>query len=110
PGVDTIGGEYLQQTAQGQYVLVHLDVTNIGSSAQTLFDSAQALIDTEGREHSADSSAGIYLEDNEMWISDVNPGNTLSGTLVFDIPTDAVPDRVVLHDSLFSGGVEVSLR
>jgi hypothetical protein len=30
--------------------------------------------------------------------------------VVFDLPADAIPDRIVLHDSMFSGGATVSLR
>jgi hypothetical protein len=37
------------------------------------------------------------------------PGNSLTGTVVFDIPVDAVPASLELHDSLFSGGVTVTL-
>lgn len=109
-GVEQVGSEYLNETAQGQFVLVHLEVTNVGDKAQTLFDSSQHLIDTDGREHSADSSAGIYLEDNKVLLNEINPGNTLSGVLVFDIPADATPASVELHDSMFSGGVTVSLE
>ena len=109
-GVEQVGSEYLNETAQGQFVLVHLEVTNVGDKAQTLFDSDQYLIDTEGREHSADSSAGIYIENNKVFLNEINPGNTLSGVLVFDIPADATPASVELHDSMFSGGVTISLE
>src|SRR5699024_3688657 len=51
-GVERVGSEYLNETAQGQFVLVHLEVTNVGDKAQTLYDSSQHLIDTDGREHS----------------------------------------------------------
>src|SRR5699024_10120977 len=109
-GVEQVGSEYLNETAQGQFVLVHLEVTNVGDEAQTLYDSSQHLIDTDGREHSADSSAGIYIEDNKVLLNEINPGNTLSGVLVFDIPADATPASVDLHDSMFSGGVTISLE
>src|SRR5690625_840634 len=109
-GVEQVGSEYLNETAQGQFVLVHLEVTNVGDKAQTLYDSSQHLIDTDGREHSADSSAGIYIEDNKVLLTEITPGNTLSGVLVFDIPADATPASVDLHDSMFSGGVTISLE
>src|SRR5699024_133446 len=109
-GVEQVGSEYRNATAQGQLVLVHLEVTNVGNKAQTLYDSSQHLIDTDGREHSADSSAGIYIEDNKVLLNEINPGNTLSGVLVFDIPADATPASVDLHDSMFSGGVTISLE
>ncbi|MFH5821580.1 DUF4352 domain-containing protein [Georgenia sp. AZ-5] len=108
-GVPTIGDQYLNEQAQGQFVLVHLTVANIGDQAQYLSDSDQTLVDDLGREHSANSTAGIYLENNEVWLNEINPGNSVSGTLVFDLPVDAVPASIELHDSMFSGGVSVSL-
>lgn len=108
-GVEQVGSEFLNSTPQGQYVLVHLEVTNVGDQAQYLSDSDQYLFDTEGRKHSADTSAGIYIDDNKMFLNEINPGNTLGGILVFDIPGDAIPASVELHDSMFSGGVSVDL-
>src|SRR5699024_1578370 len=109
-GVEQVGSEYLNETPQGQFVLVHLEVTSVGDKAQTLLDSSQHLSDADGREHSADSSAGIYIENNKVLLNEINPGNTLSGVLVFDIPADATPASVELHDSMFSGGVSISLE
>jgi len=108
-GVATVGDEYLNQQAQGQFVLVHVTVTNIGDAAQMFDGSSQKLVDTAGREHSADSSAAIYLGDSNSFLTDINPGNSVQGTVVFDIPADAVPATISLHDSFFSGGVEVAL-
>ncbi|WP_159621423.1 DUF4352 domain-containing protein [Ruania rhizosphaerae] len=109
-GVEQIGSEFLNTEAQGQFVLVHLSVTNIGNEAQHFFDSDQTMLDTEGREHSADSEAGIYLEDNDTLLNEINPGNTLEGVIVFDIPADATPAELELHDSAFSGGVTIALQ
>ncbi|MPV37849.1 DUF4352 domain-containing protein [Georgenia subflava] len=109
PGVATVGNEFLNEQAQGQFVLVHLTVANIGDEAQAFYDGNQTLVDTAGREHSANTAAGIYLEDNDMFFNDINPGNSVSGAVVFDIPVDAVPASITLHDSMFSGGVTVSL-
>lgn len=108
-GVPTVGDEFLNAQAQGQFVLVHVTVTNIGDQAQMFDGSSQKLVDTAGREHSADTSAAIYLGDANSFLTDINPGNSVEGTVVFDVPADAVPASVTLHDSFFSGGVEVSL-
>lgn len=109
-GVATVGDEFLNQQAQGQYVLVHMTVTNIGTEAQMFDGSSQELTDTAGRTHSADSSAAIYLGDANSFLTDINPGNSVEGTVVFDVPADAVPASIDLHDSMFSGGVEVALQ
>lgn len=110
PGVAEVGDEYFSEQAQGQFVLVRLTVSNIGDEAQTLFGDNQTLVDDQGREHSANTTAGIYLDDNDTFVNEINPGNTVEGTIVFDIPADAVPVSIELHDSAFSGGVSVSLQ
>ncbi|WP_251149785.1 DUF4352 domain-containing protein [Cellulosimicrobium sp. Marseille-Q4280] len=108
-GVPSVGDEFLSEQAQGQYVLVHMTVTNIGDEAQMFDGSSQELTDTVGRTHSSDGSAAIYLGDANSFLTDINPGNSVEGTVVFDIPADAVPASIDLHDSFFSGGVEVAL-
>ncbi|MBZ2197920.1 DUF4352 domain-containing protein [Occultella gossypii] len=108
-GVDTVGSEYLNEQAQGQFVLVHLTVTNIGEAPQYFSDSDQQLFDAAGREFSPNSTAGLWIEGNDTFFTEINPGNTVEGTIVFDIPADAVPTTLELHDSFLSGGVEVAL-
>lgn len=109
PGVTRIGNEYLSQEPQGQYVLVHVTVTNTGTEARYFDSSSQKAQDTEGRTHSADSSAGIYLDDSNSFLNQINPGNQVAGVVVFDIPVNATLATVDLHDSAFSGGVTVRL-
>lgn len=106
-GLTTIGEGFTEETPQGQFVLIDLTVTNIGDRGTTLLDSNQILIDEQGRQHNT-SSAGMWLDDG-LWLDEINPGNSMTGVLVYDIPTDAVPTSLELHDSMFSGGVTVSL-
>ncbi len=44
-----------------------------------------------------------------MFLNEINPGNTVKGMLVFDMPKDAKPTSIELHDSPFSGGVTLRL-
>ena len=96
PGVKQIGDSTFGQKPQGQFVLVKLSVTNTGSEAQMFNDSEHKLVDTEGREHSADGEAAIYVPGNDSFLENVNPGNTLKGTIVFDVPADATPQELKL--------------
>ncbi|PWD50739.1 DUF4352 domain-containing protein [Serinibacter arcticus] len=108
-GVPLIGSDMFGQTAQGQFVLVSVTVANIGDAAQSFFGDNATLVDDQGREHSADSTAAIYLESSESFYTEINPGNAVDAVVVFDIPADAVPTSIELHDSMFSGGVTVAL-
>lgn len=109
-GITTVGGEYANQTAQGEYCLVRMSVTNIGDEAQYFFGDNQKARNDAGQEFSSDSSAAIYLENSDSWMSEINPGNTVEATVVFDVPAGTVLSTIDLHDSAFSGGVEAALR
>jgi hypothetical protein len=69
------------------------------------------LSDTDGKvTYDADSAASLYAnQGGESFLKPVNPGNQITAIIVFDIPADATPSKVKLHDSPFSGGVTVLL-
>lgn len=108
-GGTSIGPKGFATKAQGRFLLVRVDVTNIGDEPQYFFGDNQSLFDAEGRKFAADTTAAIYLEDSSSFIEEINPGNTVEGTVVFDLPKGVDPVRIELHDSAFSGGVTVDL-
>ncbi|SNS97660.1 DUF4352 domain-containing protein [Rhodococcoides kyotonense] len=108
PGVPSVGQDFLTETAQGEYVLVTMSVRNIGDQAQSFATSAQKLLDGQGRQFSVDDMATIVL-DQGIAFEQINPGNSIEATIVFDVPAGTVPAEIELHDSLFSGGATVKL-
>lgn len=109
PPVQTVGDNpFLQTTAQGEYILVHVSVSNIGDRAQTYFGSNQKLFDDQGKQFENDIVAEINLHDHSA--TTINPGNTIDVVLAFDVPAGTVADTLQLHDSVFSGGAKVALR
>jgi Domain of unknown function (DUF4352) len=108
-GVQRIGSQYLNKTAQGQFCLISVRVRNIGDEQRTFEQSSQYLFDTAGRRYET-GDAGLYLEDSKSFLEDINPGNGVNGTLVYDVPKSFKAAKIELHDSAFSGGVEVALR
>jgi hypothetical protein len=110
-GVAIIGDSpYLQKKAQGSYSIVSITVRNIGSVPQGFSPGNQYVYDAQNRRFSNDASAAINLQAYTSLYAEINPGNSVTAQVVFDLPADAVPDRIVLHDSMFSGGATVSLR
>ncbi|KQU03883.1 hypothetical protein ASG56_10600 [Rhodococcus sp. Leaf7] len=107
-GVASVGDQYTSQTPQGEYVLVTLNVANIGNEQQLFDTSSQKLLDGQGREYSTDTLATVTNDPN-LGFSQINPGNSLVATLVYDVPAGTAPSEIELHDSLFSGGVTVSV-
>jgi hypothetical protein len=108
--VTEIGTQYFGTTAQGQFCIVDLAITNIGDKAQSFFGDNATLYNAAGQEFSADSSAAMYLEDSSSLYEEINPGNSLNSKVVFDVPAGTVPASIELHDSAFSGGVTVDLQ
>lgn len=111
-GKTSVGSnQYLTKTAQGQYCLLNVTVKNVGDQAQSLVSSNQYLLNASGQKYSADDMATIYNAPNgTSWYNDINPGNSVEGAIVFDLPKDQSPATAELHDSAFSGGVKVTLQ
>ncbi|MFC9435880.1 DUF4352 domain-containing protein [Nocardia sp. NPDC057030] len=101
---------YLRRTAQGAYTIVSMTVKNISNKPQGFSPSDQYLFDTQNRKFENDSMAAINLQADTSMYASVNPGNTVTAQVVFDLPADAVPSHIMLHDSMFSGGAKVTLR
>jgi len=111
-GVDRVGTPSLGQQAQGQFCLVTLSVKNIGDEPQTLSDSDQKGKGTNGSEYSSDTVASTYANDvnNQVWQTEINPGNEVTGVVVYDLPDGVDLAQLELHDSAFSDGVTVDLK
>ena len=72
-GKTQIGNQYLNTKAQGQFCLVSMTVTNIGTKPQMFSSINQKAIDAQGRELSADVTAGAYLEDSKSFSANITP-------------------------------------
>jgi Domain of unknown function (DUF4352) len=95
-------------TAQGTYLVVFMTVWNTSTEPWSFFANAQKLKDFGGREFEA--SLGTFSGDFQDG-DDINPGNQITAKIAFDVPPDPNLTACVLtlHDSMFSGGVKVSL-
>jgi hypothetical protein len=105
-----LGDQYFGTTAQGQFCIVDVTITNIGNKAQSFFGDNATLFNAAGQEFSADTEAAIYLPDSSSLYEEINPGNTLNSKVVFDVPAGTAPTSIELHDSAFSGGITVDLQ
>lgn len=98
-----LSNEFMQSTAQGEYINVHLSVKNIGNEAQSYFASNQKLI-VDGKKFDAASILGVNGDGDSL-----NPGLGVDTVVSFDVPPGTVPGSIELHDSAFSGGAMVKL-
>jgi hypothetical protein len=109
-GVAQVGDATLNQRAQGQYCLIDLSVKNIGKSAVIFTDISQTAYDAGGNQYSADSGADVRAnQDSETFLQQIDPGATVRGRLVFDVPRGVRLTSIVLHESMFSAGAKVPL-
>jgi hypothetical protein len=109
-GKTTVGDRYLSKAAQGQFCLVTVDVKNIGKEPRTLDGGNQKATGPGGVKYQNDAAAEFYAnKDAKTLLDNINPGNSVTGVLVFDIGKDAKISTLELHDSLFSGGVVVDV-
>ena len=110
-GVSTVGTGIFTTRAGGQYCLVDISVRNTGSIPALFLDSAQWADSSDGTRHNSDTRAGIVANGGlQVWINLVQPGQTLTGTIVFDIPAEVDLASVELHDSPLSNGVTVTIE
>nr|WP_084699215.1 DUF4352 domain-containing protein [Actinoplanes globisporus] len=87
-----------------------VSVKNIGDEARTFDGGAQKALDGNNVQYSNDGAAELYVNSGaQTFLEQINPGNTVKGTLVFDVPSGTKLTALELHDSYFSGGVKVQL-
>jgi predicted double-glycine peptidase len=104
---------YLVANAKGQFCLMALNIKNIGKQSQTFDDSSQYIYNSGNTQYTSDSEATSTLEGSSGQIGSypsLNPGVSISGTVVFDVPAGVTIDHALLHDSSLSNGVKVNLQ
>jgi Domain of unknown function (DUF4352) len=107
---NTLGTAPVSTQATGTFCLVSVTVANIGDEAQTLDATSQVAFDAQNREYSTDIEAAFYLENGgDALFNQLNPGASVQGVLVFDVPAGTQLTSLELHDSMLSGGVTVKL-
>lgn len=94
----------LAEDPQGQYCKMQLTAKNTGSKAVDLSSSFIKVGDG-----SAEYESTISYNDDAIIYEKINPGNTLTGTVYFDVPEASTPTVALLQGDIFGKTVEVSL-
>lgn len=87
-----IGGEYFNTTANDTFLIINISITNNKKESLSISDSCFKLLNGEN-EYSTDSTGAVYLEDSSIIFKELNPGVTLQGKIVFDIPETVANDN-----------------
>lgn len=110
-GLETVGPDGFSEKAQGQFCVIDTQIKNVGKSAEVFNDSSQKAYDAKEVEYSVDTGAGIWAnKEYSTFLEEINPGNTVKGKLVFDVPAGTKLTSVVLHESMFTAGVKIPLK
>jgi len=97
-------------TAEGVYVIVRVDVTNIGYEARTLSATDQFLVDDSDQRFGTSSATSSLAGAEMIFLEKINPGHTVrDAPLLFDVPAGTTIASIELHNSLSSTGVKVRL-
>jgi hypothetical protein len=98
--------EYLTKDAQGEFIVVYLLVTNIGSEPAYYMANLQRLyVGTDA--YPADPEASYYLGSS---YEEIPPGGEVESALVFDVPVGSVPDALEVHGDAITEGTVVPLQ
>ena len=89
-----VGPSALQETANGTFLVIDLNVKNNGNEAVTV-DSSFFNLKLGSKTYKADADASMSANqkedgsiDNSFFMQDLNPGSEMSGRVVFDVPED----------------------
>ena len=93
------------QNAQGQYVIVHLTVSNTGDQPASFVGTFQKL-KAGGTTYSIDDVATAYLNGT---VAQLNPGDNSNVAIAFDVPAGTTPDSLEVHGDPTSAGADVPL-
>lgn len=102
-GASTYGDGFLSEDAQGEFTIVTIRVENIGEAAQMFTASNVQGIDSKGRMLQAETGFG------DAFLEDINPGNSVTAEVAFDVAKGVSLDGIVVHDSMFSDGAKIAL-
>lgn len=105
-GVDTaetVGSGVVSQDADGIFLLVEVNLENVGGEVNTVSSSPMTLVDGAGNEYEV-SSAEAHVRDS-LNTEQVQPGDTVSGVAIFDVPRNAGEIKLKIKDpNVVSGG------
>lgn len=104
-----VGADFLAQQAQGSYTLVHVSVRNVGNDSETLIDSDQKIKDSDNKTYSPDSGAELAMDNDDVWLAQINPGNAVDGVLVYDMPAGVKATAIDFSGGLFKDSATVHL-
>ncbi|MEN4477935.1 DUF4352 domain-containing protein [Mycolicibacterium cosmeticum] len=105
PTVVAPDNDQLTKTATGEFVVVHLTLTNNGQTPAA-FVADQQVLTAGGQTFTPDTEATFYLGGTSTV---VYPGEPANVSIAFDVPPGTVPESLQVHGDLSSAGAVLPL-
>lgn len=91
-----VGSGVLAEEADGIFVVVRIEMENVGDETIDITSDIFRLTDDQNREYETDSDAILAIEDNVLF-EQLDPGVTKEASLVFDVPPDQSGRRLEIR-------------
>ncbi|MGW5559975.1 DUF4352 domain-containing protein [Micromonospora sp. NPDC003944] len=103
-GIAKVGSEFLNTKAQGAFCRVSVTVKNVTKKAHSFHaDGSISAQDGSGRKYEVDGEAGIYgNDDGQGFLDEINPGNSVTANVFFDVPKGTKLKTITLDAGLFT--------
>lgn len=96
--------EYMKETANGQFIILDVTVKNNENESLSVADDFFKL-KLGDKEYSASTNASVALaaDKSEFLYKQINPGNSATGKIAFDVPDDVAADLSKLSVQVQTG-------
>lgn len=103
----TLSNEYQSTSADGIFVILDMDIENIGKETNTMTSNYIMLVDDQARVFESDSDSWMYIDnDNNILMKQLQPGLKTTGRIIFDVPVGGIYGAVVTG-SIWGGNEQV---
>jgi len=84
-----MGSSFMEEETTGKFIKVYLEILNESSESKNIFTPRFKIIDSKERKFDEFPASTLYIADGINFGEQLQPGLTLSGATVFEIPKDA---------------------
>jgi len=96
-----VGDQYFGEDANGEFVIVKMELTNLKDETRTIISNAITLTAANGKTYEVSSDALLSV-DNPILLEEIQPDLPEKGTVVFDVPKSQVSGSMLRVEDLFS--------
>ena len=109
----SLGNSYSKKESQGTFNVITLNIKNTGKETATIDSSMMKITDSQGRKFDrsieGQTAKGLSQGKVDLFLQQVQPGLSVTGEIVFDLPDDATDLKLLVKGSMFGTEKQISL-